>query len=159
MDFKYKCKTCSYVGQLQDGSTGCSKFNIKIDLNKDGCSWHKSNAVTCCVCGKVDDNMILLYGATDDIYPFCSECYEYHHTCRLCKNGNICNFKADKSEPQIVSQTIRQGFVTMQQQIKNPNLVKKHCASCKCSWNSENCHKDDNGVTCPNWQLKTEMLR
>lgn len=153
MDFKYKCKTCLYAKQLQDGSYGCTKFNIKIDLNKDGCSWHKLTGTPCCICGKPEDNLIVLYGTDNTVYPFCQNCYQYYHTCQLCQNANICGFMDDHSEPQVINQTVRQGFMVIQQQVKNPKLIDKHCTVCKCG-NNKNCNKDTNGVTCSNWQLK-----
>ena len=159
MDFKYKCKSCVRKGKFQDGSDGCSKFNIKINLEKDGCSWHKRDETTCCLCGNSDDNMIILYGVNNDVYPFCNNCFKSYHTCQLCQDKNICEFKNDHSEPQIIMQTIRQGYMTMQQQVKNPKLIAKHCTTCHCSWGKENCHKDDNGINCPNWQLKTDLLQ
>ena len=103
--------------------------------------------------------MIVLSGINNDYYAFCNNCYQHYHTCNTCINQLICGFKNDHSEPQVVMKTVHQGFMTMQQQVKNPNLIAKHCTTCKCSWDRENCHKDNNGICCPNYQLNTEILK
>ena len=159
MDFKYKCKSCAYRGRFQDGSDGCSKFNIKVNLEKDGCSWHKGDGSRCCLCDKPSDNLTLWCTDANEWYVFCPECYSHIHTCSTCRDGQVCPFQYDKSEPPYITKTIRQGFMTMQQQVKNPNLIAKHCTTCHCFWEKENCHKETNGVSCPNWQLKTDLLR
>ena len=66
----------------------------------------------------------------------------------------------DRSEPQVVMRTVRQGMMTMQTQVKNPNLVRKHCLNCVCSYGTQgDCCADQNGEGCKNWQAIQELLQ
>lgn len=148
------CKTCALRGATNTGTPACSKFKIPIDdIENNGCTWHTTNTFTCEICGQPKDTvMIWQDGNTEKL--ICSDCYNLISSCHTCVNLNICNFRNDHSEPQMVSKTIQQGFMTMQTQVKNPRLVNKHCSTCRCSDINNNCFKDDTGAGCPNWQLR-----
>ena len=93
-------------------------------------------------------------------YSFCAECYPKAYTCHTCVDAPNCAFQADRSEPQVVQKTIRQGGMVMSTQVKNPNLVEKHCVTCRCSHATQNnqCLKDSLGQSCTNWRLQKAVL-
>lgn len=160
MTFNFKtCKTCAFKGKFQDDSWGCAKFKMKIDIDNDGCSWHKSESSCCSLCNTPSDSLNLFYyEETKEWYAFCPSCYQHIGACATCKDGEVCPFRSDKSEPSYITKVISQGFMRVQQQVKNPNLIEKHCSTCRCCWGTENCHKDEQGINCPNWQLRKELL-
>lgn len=96
----------------------------------------------------------------ENSYVFCNGCYPKAHSCYTCIDAPNCAFQADKSEPQVVQQTIRQSGMVMSTQIKNPNLVEKHCVTCRCSHATQNnqCLKDSLGQSCTNWRLQKAVL-
>lgn len=148
------CKTCALRGATNTGTPACSKFKIPIDdIENNGCTWHITNIPTCEICGQPKDT-VMIWQNDNTEKLICTDCYNLIGSCRTCANANICNFKNDHSEPQVVSKTIQQGFMTMQTQVKNPHLVEKHCSTCRCSDVNNNCFKDDNGANCTNWQLR-----
>ena len=148
------CKTCALRGATDTGAPACSKFKIPIDdIENNGCTWHTTNILTCEICGQPKDT-VMIWQNDNTEKLICSGCYNLIGSCYTCVNANICNFKNDHSEPQVVSKTIQQGFMTMQTQVKNPHLVEKHCSICRCSDVNNNCLKDDTGAECPNWQLR-----
>ena len=145
------CKTCALRGATNTGTPACSKFKIPIENN--GCTWHTTNTLTCELCGQPKDT-VMIWQNDNTEKLICTDCYNSIGSCHTCVNVNTCNFKNDHSEPQVVSKTIQQGFMTMQTQVKNPHLVEKHCSTCRCSDVNNNCFKDDTGAGCPNWQLR-----
>lgn len=158
-----KCKTCGLRGTFQNGSPGCSKFKVQIDLDKDFCSWHvpEGALTTCSFCqNKTPIKDTIIHYFNDKLILICPQCNSLVGTCHTCIHQPKCDFKSDTSEPQVVMKTVRQGMMTMQTQVKNPNLIKKHCIKCTCSYGTEgNCLKDSNGDGCPNWQLLPELNR
>ena len=155
------CKTCALRGQFQNGQWGCSKFNIPVNLEKDFCSWHEreTDVVPCDICRKglkpedtticqVDDHNLIL----------CNQCCSLIGKCATCTYQRECGFEKDHSMPHYVMQTIQQGMMTMQTQIKNPELVQKHCPSCRCHVNNQ-CLKQTNGDVCQSWSILPELLR
>lgn len=75
----------------------------------------------------------------------CVDCYKQFDTCIMCCNGNTCAFETDPSPiPKVVTQTMRQGPMVMQTQVKNPERVKQFCFPCKCFNQDELlCGKED----------------
>lgn len=93
-----------------------------------------------------------------EAYSFCGNCYPKAYTCYTCVNAPNCAFSNDHSEPQVVQQTVRQGGMIMTTQVKNPNLVEKHCVTCRCS-HATQCLKEALGQSCTNWQLQKATLQ
>ena len=116
--------------------------------------------VKCNICGQmVSPNSSTIVPEGNEIITVCPNCYSKVYSCHTCVNASICGFANDKSEPQIVQQTIRKGMMTVSQQIKNPNLVSKHCSTCICGDEENNCLKDFLGQQCIHWKLQTAVLR
>lgn len=163
MNSKIKpCKTCARLGQYQNGASGCVKFKIEVNPATDFCSWHITSGQTtqCELChSNINNKDIILWISQDGnkTIACCQECVNKMGMCATCYYNNQCGFINDHSEPQYVNRTIQKGFMTMQTQIKNPHLVDKHCATCRCSYqiNGEyQCQKEDNNLYCHNWIMK-----
>lgn len=154
MDFKKMCRTCANQGTFNDGSPGCVKFKIKVDLNKDFCSWHADKDVpTCIICGATEN--LIIINNDDDIITVCQEHHDVYYSCQTCENLNKCEFKQDQSEPPYIMQQVRQGPMVIQQQVKNPTLVQRHCPKCCCSSKIDGqvvCVKENQGYACPSWR-------
>lgn len=163
MDFRYACRTCGHRGKTDKGEDACGKFQIKIDLMKDGCSWHINEPVTCATCKRQYDPSEVTVYITDtmECCYVCQNCYSQFHTCGTCEIYPKCGFSEDHTEPQVVTKTVRQGFMTMQTQVKNPTLVHRHCSTCQCSWNADgDCQREnETGAHCPHWQLRKSLLQ
>ena len=155
------CKNCFNLGYFQDGIPGCSLNKQKVDIEKDYCTWHKMRSAVekCQVCQKdfATSNLHIWYTADESkYYAVCENCLEYMGTCSTCQYQNDCAFSRDHSEPQIVMKQVQKGFMTMQTQVKNPNLVMKHCSVCRCSTadGDHECQKDEHGISCNHWQSR-----
>ena len=161
MDFKYLCRTCRRQGTFQDGSPGCAKFKIKVNPEKDFCAWHDSkDAPTCAFCDEIEG--LILISLSDDWYYICQDHFKVLYTCQTCEWSAQCDFQNDHSEQPYVMRQVRKGNMIMSQQVKNPNLIARHCPTCHCSYGSENnCFKNEspNESGCPNWQLQKELLQ
>jgi len=160
--FNYRCRTCANKGMAQDNTPACVKFKIKINPEEDFCAWHDNeNIQGCHICGSTDN--LIIDNIDNENYLFCKGHYNAIHSCQGCVNNNVCGFASDHSEPQVVMKTIRQGMMTMQTQIKNPNLIQKHCSKCQCSYADGTdfaCLKDlPNHLSCSNWQLQKALLQ
>lgn len=160
--FNYKCKTCANKRLAQNNTPACAKFKIKINPEEDFCAWHENeNTAGCTICGSTDD--LIIEVIDDENYLFCQGHYNAIHSCQGCINNNVCTFVSDHSEPQVVMKTIRQGGMIMQTQVKNPNLIQKHCSQCQCSYadgTSFACVKDSSDhLGCQNWQLQKALLQ
>ena len=69
----------------------------------------------------------------------CLNCSQILGTCYLCKHKE-CKFETDENckLPKIVTQTIRQGNMIQQFQIKNPERIKETCEKdCLCYINNK----------------------
>lgn len=158
---QYKCKTCAYLGTTNTGSDACVLYKKIIDKDKDFCSTHEKaqDHITCQICKRsLNASNIIIYQGEDYELYLCDSCAARMGTCATCNYQNECGFRNDHSEPQVINQTVQNGFMTMQTQVKNPHLIEKHCISCRCSYGGKgNCIRDDNEVSCPNWQIVPEL--
>ena len=152
---KYLCKSCANQGATHDGSPACILHKKLINPDEDFCSDHidRINNIACEWCGQiVTPKEISIWIFNDVNKLLCPHCSQMVNTCQTCAYGNDCGFANDHSMPQIINQTIRQGFMTMQTQVKNPKLIEKHCLSCRCSCdNKGTCLRDEHGENCGHW--------
>ena len=159
--FNYKCKTCANRGVAQNNVDACAKFKIPINVEKDFCAWHTNmNTTVCAFCRSIENITIFTFEGKP--LPVCASCVSKIYSCATCADASICGFKSDHSEPQVVVQRVQQGFMTVQQQVKNPHLIAKHCPTCRCCHEpgaSNTCLKDLNGEGCPNWRIQTALLQ
>ena len=158
------CKTCVFKTKVQDGTNrdACSQFKILINPEEDYCSQHMSEGSleTCEMCGAqmVASQLVLWYNKDNEDKPkyICHDCRTKMYSCTTCSYKTECGFMSDHSEPPFVMKTVQQGFMTMQTQVKNPNLIEKHCINCRCSADAQGtCMKEENGANCGCWSART----
>lgn len=118
----------------------------------------------CQICGKEFPSRAIVVNDIEGEYIYtCPQCYSLLLICSTCEYNNTCGFINDHSEPPIVQRTIRQGMMTMTTQIKNPNLVQKHCSICRCgtvNGQDVDCERErDNGLHCPHHKILSNLLR
>ncbi len=127
-------------------------INIKLEPTLVKCQFCKQNQpIKNIVITEIEDGTLLYT---------CPQCYGLIHTCRTCEYVKTCNFLTDTSEPPIINQTVRQGPMIMQTQVKNPHLIDKHCISCRCSYGDKgDCHREyETGINCSSYKFATELL-
>ena len=147
-----KCRTCAYKGTFQDGSFGCQRTKTKIDVEKDYCSYHMYGEIEHCdICSQLIINPSDAIIITEpSIHVVCSNCISSLYSCQLCKSFKDCAFKRNEfGLPPTINQTVRKGIMTVQTQVRNPELVNKTCkAGCPC-WNGSDCARETEG-SCKN---------
>ena len=103
---------------------------------------------------------LIVVEAGDKYAVICPHCYGLIGTCHSCEFTNTCGFANDHSEPQIVNKVIQQGMMRIQTQTKNPNLVQKHCMTCKCSDTEGNCFREnEEGKNCLHYTILPQLLQ
>lgn len=143
MKIKY-CGTCSLAPQGV-----CQLYNQKINPKTDFCSHHTTELHKCVKCGLI----VLSGGIFDEGKLFCDKCFSECGTCATCINQSSCEFKTNPSTiPLYIPKQVRNGNMTMQTQIPNPERIKTFCTDCKCYSDAE-CWKE-NGNTCGNYQRR-----
>ena len=159
--FYYRCETCSLQGNTTKGTPACAKFKIAINPEKDFCAWHQNKDIMGCIfCGTSDNLLIEEIDGENTL--LCFDHYQALHSCQGCIKNNECAFANDHSEPQMVMKAMRQGGMIMQTQVKNPNLIKKHCLSCDCAYIIDGeplCLKESPEFSCQNWKLQKTLLQ
>lgn len=99
----------------------------------------------CNYCGQGPGKIINPVGE-DDYRLMCPRCAQALNTCNFCTNAVTCAFESDPSPiPKQVAQTIRQGNMTMQTVIRNPERVKAFCFDCTCFNEEELLCRRENG--------------
>ena len=129
------CHNCIYA--VRADST-CARLQTSVDLQRDVCPFYASVPHVCSIChrtGRVED--LLIDAKTNQL--ICAECLAAASTCKLCAHNSSCDFETNPSPlPKVIVQNIRQGNMTMQTQIRNPERVKITCAAgCKCYINGD----------------------
>lgn len=158
------CRTCASLSKTQGGRDACARFKILINPNEDFCSQHVTQGQTdsCDICKvhlPINQFYYFLNKDANKSYLLCNNCLNKINTCATCKYGKVCGFANDRSEPQMVMRTTNNGMMRMQTQVKNPNLVIKHCQKCRCSDGADPhirdvvCFKDEQGVNCSKWEM------
>ena len=144
-----KCNTCGYCDAARKA---CALYGRMIDVNADYCSKHVKldNLEFCAICG----NPIVggVYDVDSDNYLHL-ECARKLGTCATCVKSQICEFDTNPDPtPKAIMQTMRQGNMTIQQQVRNPDRIEKFCKDCACFCAENGCLKQ-NGC-CAQWQKK-----
>ena len=140
------CRSCSFF----DGSqNACLYLNIRVDPNSYFCANHdeRIDCGTCVICGKPMTNM----NCVRDVLPdgdyrlIHYACAKKLNTCSTCVHGQICEFNTNPDPmPKVVVETVRQGNMVIQQQVRNPSRVEKFCAACPCFNHDFGCFKENN---------------
>lgn len=106
---------------------------------------------TCNICRRPIPNEHLIVVPANPIQLYCTDCYPYIGTCATCVNGRTCAFETDTSIniPPVVTKVMRQGNMTIQTQVKNPDRIEQTCAKgCPCFTPEGHCLKEVNGEGC-----------
>ena len=104
----------------------------------------------CDYCGQGPGKIIITVDECD-CRLMCPRCSQALNTCALCTKSVACEFQTNPSPiPHQIMQTIRQGNMTMQTVITNPERVKAFCYNCGC-FDTENiiCRREDGW--CPSY--------
>ena len=135
-EIKY-CETCK-VCVKEKGICQRHGIAIPVDLKKDYCSKHVDEIIICEVCRQpMIPPGIIEVDKDGNVHQFCDRCNQLMKTCATCPKVQYCAFDMDPNPmPKVVMQTVQQGNMTMQSQIKNPERIKLFCHSCKC-WNED----------------------
>ena len=106
----------------------------------------RSIPLDCNYCGRFASTII-----NQDGTGACKQCASLFGTCGMCLNSVNCEFQTNPSPlPHQVQQVVRQGNMTMQTVVQNPERVQAFCIPCMC-WNSIDncCNRQSN--TCSNY--------
>ena len=149
-NIKY-CATCAL---LAPDRPVCRFTGREVNPNESFCSEHVDELKVCDLCGQpyVGPDIIHFKNG-ESIYITCQHCQSQMGTCAMCTHGNECKFETDPSPiPAVVNKVVRQGNMTMQTQVKNPERIKITCeAGCPC-WDPEaECCKEFS--TCGNYNF------
>ena len=141
-----KCKTCGY---LHPQHPVCQLRREQVDPIEDFCSKHREiyELTTCCICGEPVLNINLLLDVQEDgtIRYMHTACGHSLNTCGACQYRSNCEFETNPDPmPKVVMQTIRQGNMVMQTQIRNPDRIRKFCHECPCFDPENECLKQFN---------------
>ena len=148
---KKQCKNCLY---FQPQNQNCSLGFGKVDPQYDYCPRMISqddNLGNCDICGQP---VFITNGAidaeTNNIFHI--HCAKMLYTCQTCSLANVCEFETNPDPmPKVVMQTIRQGNMVMQTQIRNPSRIEKFCKNCECFSQGFGCFKE-NGCCDGKWR-------
>lgn len=150
MSIKY-CATCAL---LAPDRPVCRFTGREVNPNESFCSEHVDELKICDLCGQPYIGPdIIHFKNGESIYITCQQCQSQMGTCAMCTHGNECKFETDPSPiPAVVNKVVRQGNMTMQTQVKNPERIKITCESgCPC-WDPEaECCKEFS--TCGNYNF------
>ena len=144
-----KCNTCGYCDAARKA---CALYGRTIDVNADYCSKHikLDNLEICAICG----NPIVggVYDIDSDTYLHL-ECAKQLGTCATCQLALVCEFNTNPDPtPKAITQTLRQGNMTIQQQVRNPDRIDMFCKECACFDTENGCLKQNN--CCAQWKNK-----
>lgn len=131
---KKLCKTCGYLHPQQPI---CQLRGEQVDPNADFCSKHQEiyEVETCAICGRPIYNINLLLDVQEDgsVRYLHFACGKALNTCATCANSQACEFDTNPDPmPKVVMQTVRQGNMVMQTQVRNPDRINKLCLKCNC---------------------------
>ena len=126
------CSDCNFYNTNENW---CQQFNLHTK-STDGCPIHSSNIINCSKCGGPLHRSHAV--ATPDGRILCEKCS--HSSCNTCKYSQ-CAFLEDKTLPDTIIETKQNGPMTIQQQVMNPEKIRKHCLSCRCFSEEFGCFK------------------
>lgn len=143
---KKLCKTCGYLHPQQPI---CQLRGEQVDPNADFCSKHQVvyEVETCAICGQPIYNTNLLLDVQEDgsVRYIHLACGRALNTCSTCKHRGRCEFETNPDPmPKVVMQTVRQGNMVMQTQVRNPDRIRKFCHECPCFDPENECLKQFN---------------
>ena len=141
MEYIFHCNTCG----LHDPSQNiCLLYKHQVDPNEDFCSKHKQ-VHRCERCNTITLTPIIEMEG-DIVHLLCVQCASERSTCSFCSHNNGCSFENDPSPlPKVVMQTMQQGSMYMQTQVRNPERIRETCQkNCECFDTENGCLRQNN---------------
>lgn len=131
------CGSCGLYRSIQKNQNKICIIDHQPHEPDYYCGNHTNQPTICDMCGCIilDRRGIITKNKTDNFILICEDCYNTLGTCGTCTQD--CSLEKDNTMPRTVMKTVRQGNMTMQTQVLNPDLVAKHCPSCKCYRNNQ----------------------
>lgn len=147
-------RTCGTCAIWKNGACALTNRQIPEDRKVESfCDNHRYSVNTCDFCGSLIDAPfqpgIIIFNEKQEIKLICRNCYSKEGTCLTCTINASCALNNDNTMPRYVNKVVRQGNMTLQTQVLNPDLVAKHCPSCKCYENGQ-CARQKNSC-CSNY--------
>lgn len=134
------CKDCAL---LLNNHKECPFFGGIPEVE---CTMFTSELKTCELCGRLIIGVETLDITNGTARAICNNCFNNLHSCAICDNGKVCEFKTNPSPiPRTIQKQIRQGNAIMIQQVPNPERIQAFCINCKC-YHEETCYKNQGCV-------------
>ena len=129
-------KTCANCAYWRPDNQSCVLLKARRAEN-DYCSSHSTSPLVCATCQSYILGKSFIYSVGNAYVEVCEKCHTAIPTCAGCKNSVQCAFNDDPNPlPKIVMQTVQQGNMMMQTQVRNPERIKLFCENCPC-YNAE----------------------
>ena len=125
--------------------------------NTNFCSYYTESPYICEICkAHLPKEAVCWEKGTNSYHIVCSQCSSTMGKCNNCANSSICRFQQDNTiaAPLYVTQTIQQGPMITQQQVKNPARIQQTCINCPC-YISDECQRSNNG-SCEKYSCSVE---
>lgn len=130
------CNTCR-LGDMTQNKCQLTGFDITAE---DYCSKWTNSLEQCSICRRYILPSGVVY-SNGNIY--CADCASKLLSCAFCVRCHVCEFETNPDPmPKVIIQTMQQGTMRMQQQVKNPERIKKFCTDCKCYSEDSGCLKE-----------------
>lgn len=150
MAFK-KCGRCALPGLNNET---CPVFNRRMRPEEDGCPMFTREVLTCHYCGQpiIPSETAIFTEKEEGTYvTVCDNCRLALGTCKTCDKGRSCAFEQHPSPNKYITQTVRQGNMIVQQQVRNPEICRETCTeSCGCFSVEKGCLRQNN--CCDNYK-------
>lgn len=149
-----RCEKCGHFAK-----NGACLLDKSLTDKEGLCRYYTESPYICELCGKhlISIEAIFTSGNQHPFHIICRQCIEKIGKCNTCQKAANCRFENDNTvpEPAYVMQTIRQGPMVTQTQVKNPKRINLTCkAGCSCYINGE-CERNDGGY-CDNYICAVE---
>ena len=134
------CGQCAYW-RYQGGN--CPFLKARLPEINPACSRFIGDFYDCDLCHNLTPSVII--DITDETPSIvCDNCFSQYGKCPTCLETSSCRFQTDPSPlPKVVMKTIRNGNMTMQSQVKNPERVAITCEKgCSCFSQEDGCRRD-----------------
>ena len=122
-------RTCGECALMRNNAGICPIYKTRFSADEGGCPAFTNGIEHCDICGSpiLKGGNLYLEDSDATLKIICGNCSQLPK-CRLCTHINQCAF-----EPPFVMQTIQQGNMIMQQQVRNQKRVELTCGKgCPC---------------------------
>jgi hypothetical protein len=131
-----KCATCILC---EKQNKVCRLSGARVNPDMDGCPKHTTELKKCEICGGnvLPRDTIIEIDEKEQVHEYCPNCLQLLKSCQSCPRARVCPFETDPNPmPKVVVQTIQQGNMTVQTQVRNEERERLFCHNCEC-WHEE----------------------